>query len=154
VEKNLVTMEKILKHVLDRFVPAASASSSSSSSASADTRIQVDSLVHARWIVPILPAVVHEHHSMAVRDGRIVDLLPTAEAKLKYRATNEEDFPTSTLMPGFVNAHSHLGMSLMRGYADDHVSQHTTTLGAHDRSTRSSLSLLTCLFFALAVCSA
>lgn len=130
VKKNLSTMETIFTKIMDAFSPkhtngaangalAAASSSVSAVPAAAAAKLQVDSMVHARWIVPILPAVVLEHHSLVVSAGKIVAVLPTAEAKLKYSATHEEDLPTSTLMPGFVNAHSHLGMSLMRGYADD-----------------------------------
>jgi 5-methylthioadenosine/S-adenosylhomocysteine deaminase len=115
VKKNLATMEKILGIVLDKFSPAAG----QVVAAAASSKIAVDTLVHARWVVPILPAVVLEHHSVAVRDGRIVDVLPTAEASAKYAATNEESLPESVVMPGLINAHSHLGMSLMRGYSDD-----------------------------------
>jgi 5-methylthioadenosine/S-adenosylhomocysteine deaminase len=116
VKRNLSTMENILGLVLQRFTPAIDVNGA----VGASNKIVVDSLVHARWIVPILPAEVYENHSIAVKDGRIVALLPTVEARTKYSAVHEEEFPDSVILPGFVNAHSHLGMSLMRGYADDH----------------------------------
>ena len=32
----------------------------------------VDTLIHARWIIPVEPDnTVHEHHSLAIKDGRI-----------------------------------------------------------------------------------
>jgi len=121
VKRNLATMETILGLVLQRFAPPAEQALTNGAPAAAGSKkIVVDSLMHARWVVPILPAGVLEHHSVAVRDGRIVAVLPTAEAKATYTATHEDEFTDSVLMPGFVNAHSHLGMSLMRGYADDH----------------------------------
>jgi len=133
VKRNLATMETILGLILQRFAPKHDAQANgavangtangvANGHAGASKKIHVDSLVHARWVVPILPAGVLENHSVAVRDGLIVAVLPTAEAKATYTATHEDEFGESVLMPGFVNAHSHLGMSLMRGYADDHWS--------------------------------
>ena len=47
----------------------------------------VDTLIHARWIVPVEPdGAVYEHHSLAINEGRIVDLLPAGEARAAYRA--------------------------------------------------------------------
>jgi len=118
VAKNLVTMEKVLNVVFQHFSPPPPTIQQPSGATS--SKISVDSMVHARWVVPIIPAGVLEYHTLVVRDGLIVDLLPTKEAQAKYVAMEEESFMDSTLMPGFINAHTHLGMSLMRGYADDH----------------------------------
>lgn len=80
----------------------------------------VDTLIHARWIIPVEPAsVTYENHSLAIDKGRIVDLLPTAEAREKYRASTTENLTDHALLPGFVNCHTHAAMSLMRGIADD-----------------------------------
>src|SRR5688572_9204332 len=80
----------------------------------------VDSLIHARWIVPIEPAgVVLEAHSLAIQNGRIRDLLPRAEATARYRAAETIELPRHVLMPGLINMHSHAAMSLLRGLADD-----------------------------------
>ncbi|BAU48631.1 N-ethylammeline chlorohydrolase [Sulfurifustis variabilis] len=80
----------------------------------------VDTLIHARWIIPIEPAGrVHRDHALAVRGGRIVDLLPSPEAEQRYRASDTLHFPQHALLPGFVNAHTHAAMSLFRGLADD-----------------------------------
>jgi len=80
----------------------------------------VDTLIHARWIIPVEPeAITYPQHSLAIRGGRIVDLLPTAQAKLGYRASDEIDLPYHALAPGFVNCHTHAAMTLLRGVADD-----------------------------------
>ena len=80
----------------------------------------VDLLINARWIAPVEPAdSVLEHHAVAVRAGRIVDLLPQREARQRYHATREVELPTHLLIPGMVNLHAHAAMNLMRGIADD-----------------------------------
>ena len=39
-----------------------------------------DTLIHARWIVPVEPdGVVLDHHSLVIRDGRILTILPSAK---------------------------------------------------------------------------
>jgi 5-methylthioadenosine/S-adenosylhomocysteine deaminase len=80
----------------------------------------VDTLLHARWIIPVEPEnVVLEHHSIAISDGRILALLPSSEARRRYRAETELELPDHALIPGLINAHTHAAMNLMRGLADD-----------------------------------
>jgi 5-methylthioadenosine/S-adenosylhomocysteine deaminase len=77
-------------------------------------------LLSARWIIPIEPAgVTLENHSLLVRGGLIVDLLPTPEAQTRYSATQQIDLSQRVLIPGLVNLHTHAAMTLMRGLADD-----------------------------------
>ncbi len=80
----------------------------------------VDLLIHARWVLPIEPrGAVLERHALAVRDGRIVALLPSAEAAQRFTAAEVVTRDQHVLMPGLVNAHTHLAMTLLRGLADD-----------------------------------
>jgi 5-methylthioadenosine/S-adenosylhomocysteine deaminase len=80
----------------------------------------IDTLIKARWIVPVEPeGVVLERHAVAIQDGRILELLPSAEAEQRYQADTVHDLPDHTLIPGLVNTHTHAAMSLMRGVADD-----------------------------------
>lgn len=78
-------------------------------------------MVHARWVVPVVPrGVVLEHHSMAVRDGRIVGLGPTGEMSGRFRALREQDLKDNrVLVPGLVNGHTHTAMTLLRGFVDN-----------------------------------
>jgi 5-methylthioadenosine/S-adenosylhomocysteine deaminase len=83
-------------------------------------RAPCDTLIHARWVVPVEPhGVVLEHHAVVVRDGAIVALLPSAEADARFEARERVEAPASVLLPGLVNAHTHNPMTLMRGVADD-----------------------------------
>jgi 5-methylthioadenosine/S-adenosylhomocysteine deaminase len=80
----------------------------------------VDTLISARWVVPVEPeGQVLEGHAVAVRRGRIVDLLPTEQARARYLPAVERDLPDHVLIPGLVNAHTHAAMTLFRGLADD-----------------------------------
>jgi 5-methylthioadenosine/S-adenosylhomocysteine deaminase len=80
----------------------------------------IDLLIDARWIIPVSPAGrVLEHHSVAVRDGRIVAVLPAAEAHATCLAAAHVALPRHALIPGLVNLHTHAAMALMRGLADD-----------------------------------
>jgi 5-methylthioadenosine/S-adenosylhomocysteine deaminase len=79
----------------------------------------VETLLHAEWILPIEPNKTLEKHSIAIDNGRIVALLPTAQAMQEIQAKQQFSLPHTVLLPGLVNAHTHLAMNLLRGFADD-----------------------------------
>lgn len=80
----------------------------------------IDLLIRPEWIIPIEPAgVTLSGHALAVRDGRILALLPDEEALQRYRPQQTIDLPGQVVLPGLVNLHTHAAMSLLRGYADD-----------------------------------
>lgn len=80
----------------------------------------VDLLIHARWIIPATDDhAILEDHSLAVRNGVIVGLCPTAECQHRFRAARELNLAHHALIPGLINSHGHAGMTLLRGIADD-----------------------------------
>ncbi len=80
----------------------------------------IDTLIHARWIAPVEPAnKVYTDHAVAIHEGRIVEILPSAEANRRYSSELSHQLDTHLLIPGLVNAHTHAAMSLFRGLADD-----------------------------------
>lgn len=81
--------------------------------------MHAQTLIHARWVLPIEPAQVLEHHAVAIDGGKIVAVLPSADAREQITADSIVERPNHVLMPGLVNAHTHAAMSLMRGMADD-----------------------------------
>ena len=82
--------------------------------------MNIDALIHARWIIPIEPAeTVLEQHALAVNDGRIVDILDSSKADEQYTATSVIHLGGHALLPGLINTHGHAAMTLMRGLADD-----------------------------------
>jgi 5-methylthioadenosine/S-adenosylhomocysteine deaminase len=84
------------------------------------TMQSVDLIIHARWVIPVEPEeTVLDHHCVVVDEGVIVDVLPSARAKEKYKASQTEHLENHALIPGLVNAHTHAAMNLFRGLADD-----------------------------------
>lgn len=57
--------------------------------------------------------------ALAIDGGRIVDILPVAEAERQFAPAARHDRPDHILLPGLINAHTHAGMALFRGFADD-----------------------------------
>ncbi|MEW5973635.1 MAG: TRZ/ATZ family hydrolase [Pseudomonadota bacterium] len=80
--------------------------------------MHADTVLHPRWLIPVQPhAQVLEGHSLVIRDGLIKAILPTAQARtLDARAI---ELPSHALLPGLINAHTHVAMNLLRGVADD-----------------------------------
>ncbi|MBS3736691.1 MAG: amidohydrolase [Candidatus Bipolaricaulota bacterium] len=56
---------------------------------------------------------------MLVRDDRIEKVIPESPGGDSISADRTIEGNGMLLLPGFVNAHSHLGMTIFRGYADD-----------------------------------
>ena len=81
--------------------------------------LTVDLRIDARWTIPIAPAGVLLDHALLVTAGRVVALVPSADADRDYRAAQCISLPAHVLMPGLVNAHIHGAMTLLRGIADD-----------------------------------
>mgnify|MGYP000196813896 CR=1 FL=1 len=87
---------------------------------SAQLASPVDLIVEARWIATVTAdSPILEHHSLVIKADSIVDLLPTAEARKLYIASNVVNLDEHILIPGLINLHTHAAMNLMRGIADD-----------------------------------
>ena len=71
---------------------------------------EADLIVHARWIVPMTDQIDFlENHSLIVKDGKILDLIPTQMVSNQYSAKeiyhlNQDHL----LMPGLINSHTHV----------------------------------------------
>jgi 5-methylthioadenosine/S-adenosylhomocysteine deaminase len=84
------------------------------------TPVGIDLLIRPQWIIPIEPAgLTLTGHSLAVNKGRIVALLPDADARRRFQARATVELPGQVLIPGLINLHTHAAMNLMRGFADD-----------------------------------
>ena len=80
----------------------------------------IDTLIEARWLIPVEPhGVVLEDHAVAIDGDRIVAVLPIAEARARYAPRERVALTDHALIPGLINAHTHNPMTLMRGLADD-----------------------------------
>ncbi len=81
---------------------------------------QCDTLIEAAWCLPVdADDRLLENCAVAIRDGRILDILPAAAAREQFRPGALVERPGHLLIPGFVNAHTHAAMTLFRGYGDD-----------------------------------
>ena len=80
----------------------------------------VDTVIEARWVLPIEPArSVLPDHAVVINGGRIVALLPASEARINYTPKQHVVLGEHALIPGLINLHTHAAMTLLRGLADD-----------------------------------
>lgn len=80
----------------------------------------VDSVIHARWIVPVDGHDrVLDNHCIALNGGTIAEICPSLEGHARFPHAAHTELPDHALMPGLVNTHGHAAMSLFRGIADD-----------------------------------
>ncbi len=79
-----------------------------------------DLLIHAQWIIPVVPHnKVFSQCSLVINGGKITAITPTAEARNRYKSDTIVELDEHIVMPGLINAHGHAAMSLLRGFADD-----------------------------------
>ncbi len=81
--------------------------------------ICVDTIIHARWIAPIIPqrTLLHQH-AVVIQAGKIIDICSQSNTE-RYAAQEVFHLDTHLLIPGLINLHTHTAMTLMRGMADD-----------------------------------
>ncbi len=83
-------------------------------------RETIDLLICPRWIIPVEPAgITLENHALAVKDGKIIAVLPIDEARTRFQPVSTVELRQHVLIPGLVNLHAHAAMNLFRGIADD-----------------------------------
>ncbi len=77
-------------------------------------------LVTAGWVVTMDAAgTVIEDGAVAIADGRIAAVGPATELAADYPEARLIDAAGKVVMPGLINAHTHVPMTLLRGIADD-----------------------------------
>lgn len=79
---------------------------------------RVDILITGGTVVTMAGANI-EDGSVAIRDGEIVAVGASSEIDKKYNAKTVIRAGGHAVLPGFVNAHTHVPMTLFRGIADD-----------------------------------
>lgn len=63
---------------------------------------------------------IFKNYSLVIQNEKIIDILSNEQAQNKYQnISNIYNFNNHVVMPGFINAHTHLPATFMRGYADD-----------------------------------
>lgn len=77
-------------------------------------------IISSSWIAPVVPrGKILNDHSIVILDDRIENILPTSDALKKYPHASKHELDRHLLIPGLINTHTHAGMSLFRGIADD-----------------------------------
>lgn len=79
----------------------------------------IDTLILAAHVVPIVPRGALARHAVAIDAGRILAVLPEAEAEARFSPRATVRLERHALIPGLVNLHCHAAMTLLRGFADD-----------------------------------
>jgi cytosine/adenosine deaminase-related metal-dependent hydrolase len=74
-------------------------------------------LYSARWVLPVASPPV-ENGAVAVEDSRIAAVGTLDELAALFPEALVRDFGEAAILPGFVNAHSHLELTAMRGYLE------------------------------------
>jgi 5-methylthioadenosine/S-adenosylhomocysteine deaminase len=83
-------------------------------------QVPVDLLVHGGTVLTVDEAgTVIADGAVAVRDGEIVSVGPTARLRAAHPAEQYLDATGCLVLPGLINTHTHLAMNLLRGCADD-----------------------------------
>lgn len=74
-------------------------------------------ILAAEWVLPISADPIQDG-GVLVDGDRIAAVGPAKALKTEYSKAPVDDFGEAVIMPGFVNCHSHLEITLMRGYLD------------------------------------
>ena len=75
-------------------------------------------------IVPCTTPEVVKDGAIAIKDGIIVALDHKSVMAKQYHADLVIDASHGVIMPGLINGHTHVGMTMMRGVGDDAKNLH------------------------------
>ena len=75
-------------------------------------------IISARYVLPISAEPI-EGGAIAIEKDKIIAVGTKKKLSEKFPETKQENFGEAVIMPGFVNAHSHLEITAMRGFLDD-----------------------------------
>lgn len=74
-------------------------------------------LYQADWLIPI-SAPPMRNGGLVVDNGRIVAVGQADQLLVQYTEASVRDFGSAAILPGFVNIHSHLELTAMRGFLE------------------------------------
>ncbi len=80
----------------------------------------IDLIIQAKWMITgNLEQRILENHCMLIQKGKIIDIVPAEIANTQYVATETHHYAEHAIMPGLINAHTHIGMNFFRGLGSD-----------------------------------
>lgn len=83
-------------------------------------KMNVDLVIEARWVIPVVPRNhLLEHTAVVIHQGKIVEVAAIETVNANYQASKTVRLDEHVLIPGLINLHTHVGMTMMRGLADD-----------------------------------
>lgn len=71
----------------------------------------------ARWVLPIVTAAINDG-AIVINDSKIAAVGDRAAVLRAFPGEIVEDFGNAAILPGLVNAHSHLELTVMRGFLE------------------------------------
>lgn len=71
----------------------------------------------ARWVLPIISPVINDG-AVVVDDSAIIAVGTRAAIHAAFPDALHEDFGNAAILPGLINAHSHLELTAMRGFLE------------------------------------
>lgn len=74
-------------------------------------------ILSGRWVVPVSSPPL-EHAAIAVEASRILEVGPLETICKHHPGHLLKSFPEAALLPGLVNVHSHLELTVLRGYLE------------------------------------
>lgn len=101
--------------------------------------MKMTKLYCARWILPVAVAPI-EDGAVAVEGTRIVGVGTRAEIIERFPSAAVEDFGEAAILPGFVNCHTHVELTAMRGFLEPEEGNffawlHKVTISRNERMT-------------------
>jgi cytosine/adenosine deaminase-related metal-dependent hydrolase len=75
------------------------------------------SIYTARWVLPIISAAINDG-VVAIEGTKIVAVGKASEIIPRFPGAGIQNFGASVILPGLINAHSHLELTVMRGFLE------------------------------------
>ena len=80
---------------------------------------KIDILVSATFVLPLEDKTILKDAAVAIKGDRIVAVGKTDDLSQRFSPKTYLQYENALVMPGLVNAHTHIPMTLFRGRADD-----------------------------------